>query len=200
MQKNIDYKTLDFVGAREYFQGKNIVFTGRGFLTRSELTRLVRQAGANVDSVVTKKCDILIVGDKPGSKLRKAMVLGCKIISTNEFKDILEGKILKEIYDNEELVNINLKNDKFDVINIIGKHIYIDIKNEVLKTKTINSINKNGGCIIDDFQHEKIDILIYQPHSNMEKIINKAKERNIIVFTVGKFNRMLLNSEEIYKK
>ena len=52
-------------------EGKNIVFTGRGFLVRSELMRLARQAGANVESVVTKKCDILIVGEKPGSKLRK---------------------------------------------------------------------------------------------------------------------------------
>ena len=95
MQERIDYKKFNFQLARKVLEGKNIVFTGRGFLVRGELMRLARQAGANVDSVVTKKCDILIVGEKPGSKLRKANVLGCEIITISDFKDILEGKVRK---------------------------------------------------------------------------------------------------------
>ncbi len=96
MQEKIDYKKLNIQSAREVLGGKNIVFTGRGFLARGELMRLARQAGANVDSVVTKKCDILIVGEKPGSKLRKAKVLGCEIITISDFKDILQGKVNKD--------------------------------------------------------------------------------------------------------
>lgn len=37
----IDYRTLDFKAASEVLEGKNIVFTGRGFLVRSELMSLV---------------------------------------------------------------------------------------------------------------------------------------------------------------
>ena len=103
----IDYRTLDFKAASEVLEGKNIVFTGRGFLVRSELMRLARQAGANVESVVTKKCDILIVGEKPGSKLRKAKILGCEIITTNDFKEILECKRKnKENFIDEDILKI----------------------------------------------------------------------------------------------
>ena len=92
MQERIDYKKFNFQLARKVLEGKNIVFTGRGFLVRGELMRLARQAGANVDSVVTKKCDILIVGEKPGGKLIKAKKMGCKIISCDDFYNILMGK------------------------------------------------------------------------------------------------------------
>ena len=105
MQERIDYKKFNFQLARKVLEGKNIVFTGRGFLVRGELMRLARQAGANVDSVVTKKCDILIVGEKPGSKLRKANVLGCEIITISDFKDILEGKVRKNEMEIDDILN-----------------------------------------------------------------------------------------------
>ena len=106
----IDYRTLDFKAASEVLEGKNIVFTGRGFLVRSELMRLARQAGANVESIVTKKCDILIVGEKPGGKLIKAKKMGCKIISCDDFYNILMGKDkkndIKEIELSLDILNI----------------------------------------------------------------------------------------------
>ena len=37
MQERIDYKNFNFQLAREVLGGKNIVFTGRGFLVRGEL-------------------------------------------------------------------------------------------------------------------------------------------------------------------
>ena len=115
----IDYRTLDFKAASEVLEGKNIVFTGRGFLVRSELMRLARQAGANVESIVTKKCDILIVGEKPGSKLRKAKILGCEIITTNDFKELLECKRKnKENFIDEDILNINVSKNISESINI----------------------------------------------------------------------------------
>ena len=140
MNSKIDYKRLNFKVAREILQGKNIVFTGRGFLVRGELMRLARQAGANVDSVVTKKCDILIVGEKPGSKLRKAKILGCEIITTDDFKDILEGKIQesKLVNNNEDILDFNLINET----NILN--IGLDNKNE----ERINIENKNIAVFI----------------------------------------------------
>ena len=186
MQEKIDYKKLNIQSAREVLGGKNIVFTGRGFLARGELLRLARQAGANVDSVVTKKCDILIVGEKPGSKLRKAKVLGCEIITISDFKDILQGKI--EI---DDTLNINLGNEKEEMINILRKNIILFINNEIIKERLIRNIKLNGGSIVNNID-KNTDILIYQPSLKIDELLHTAKELNIEILTLGEFNRKLI--------
>lgn len=194
MQDRIDYKKIDFNSARDILGGKNIVFTGRGFLVRGELMRLARQAGANVDTVVTKKCDLLIVGEKPGSKLRKAKVLGCEIITTNDFKDILEGKITKVENDiDEDILNINSDENINEGIYILRKNILLLINNEAIKMKTIRNIKLNGGNIIDNFEGEKIDLIVYQPSSKITNILEKAKRDNVKTISLGVFNKMLMN-------
>ena len=194
MQDRIDYKKIDFNSAREILGGKNVVFTGRGFLVRGELMRLARQAGANVDTVVTKKCDLLIVGEKPGSKLRKAKVLGCEIITTNDFKDILEGKISNVENDiDEDILNINTNENINEVIYILRKNILLLINNEAIKMKTILNIKLNGGNIIENFEEEKVDLIVYQPSSKITNILDKAKKDNINTISLGVFNKMLMN-------
>lgn len=194
MQDRIDYKKIDFNSAREILGGKNIVFTGRGFLVRGELMRLARQAGANVDTVVTKKCDLLIVGEKPGSKLRKAKVLGCEIITINDFKDILEGKVTKVENDiDEDILNINTDENINEGIYILRKNILLLINNEAIKMKTIRNIKLNGGNIIDNFEDEKIDLIVYQPSSKITNILEKAKRDNVKTISLGVFNKMLMN-------
>lgn len=193
MQDRIDYKKIDFNPAREILGGKNVVFTGRGFLVRGELMRLARQAGANVDTVVTKKCDLLIVGEKPGSKLRKAKVLGCEIITTNDFKDILEGKISNVENDiDEDILNINTNENINEVIYILRKNILLLINNEAIKMKTIRNIKLNGGNIIENFEEEKVDLIVYQPSSKITNILDKAKKDNINTISLGVFNKMLM--------
>ena len=194
MQDRIDYKKIDFNSAREILGGKNVVFTGRGFLVRGELMRLARQAGANVDTVVTKKCDLLIVGEKPGSKLRKAKVLGCEIITTNDFKDILEGKISNVENDiDEDILNINTNENINEVIYILRKNILLLINNEAIKMKSIRNIKLNGGNIIENFEEEKVDLIVYQPSSKITNILDKAKKDNINTISLGVFNKMLMN-------
>ncbi|WP_042395009.1 BRCT domain-containing protein [Clostridium saudiense] len=194
MQDRIDYKKIDFNSAREILGGKNVVFTGRGFLVRGELMRLARQAGANVDTVVTKKCDLLIVGEKAGSKLRKAKVLGCEIITTNDFKDILEGKISNVENDiDEDILNINTNENINEVIYILRKNILLLINNEAIKMKTIRNIKLNGGNIIENFEEEKVDLIVYQPSSKITNILDKAKKDNINTIILGVFNKMLMN-------
>ena len=193
MQERIDYKKLNFQRAREILGGKNIVFTGRGFLVRGELMRLARQAGANVDSLVTKKCDILIVGEKPGSKLRKAKVLGCDIITISDFRDILEGKIKKEEIEIDDTLNIDLGNEEMMGINILRKNITLLISNDAARDRIIRSIKLNGGSIVNNID-ENIDILVYQPSSEINEILEKARSLNIEVFTLGEFNKRLIMS------
>lgn len=191
MQERIDYKKLNFQLAREILGGKNVVFTGRGFLVRGELMRLARQAGANVDSIVTRKCDILIVGEKPGSKLRKAKVLGCDIITISDFRDILEGKIKKDKIEIDDILNIDLGNEEMIGINILRKNITLLISNEAIRERIIRNIKLNGGNIVNNID-ENTDILVYQPSSEVNEILKMARSLNIEVFTLGSFNKRLI--------
>ena len=191
MQERIDYKKLNFQLAKEILGGKNVVFTGRGFLVRGELMRLARQAGANVDSIVTKKCDILIVGEKPGSKLRKAKILGCDIITISDFRDILEGKIKKDKIEIDDILNIDLGNEEMIGINILRKNITLLISNEAIRERIIRNIKLNGGNIVNNID-ENTDILVYQPSSEVNEILKMARSLNIEVFTLGSFNKRLI--------
>ena len=47
--------------------------------------------GANVQSAVSKNTDILIVGEKAGSKLKKAQDLGIEIMEADEFIKLANG-------------------------------------------------------------------------------------------------------------
>lgn len=191
MQERINYKEFNFQSAREILGGKNIVFTGRGFLVRGELMRLARQAGANVDSLVTKKCDILIVGEKPGSKLRKAKVLGCDIITISDFRDILEGKIKKDKIEIDDTLNIDLGNEETIGINILRKNIKLLINNDAVKERIVRNIKLNGGSIVNNID-ENTDILVYQPNSEINDILKVARRLNIELFTLGSFNKNLI--------
>ena len=69
-----------------YFTNKNIVFTGTlTNLSRDEAKYLVKKNGAKILSSVTKNTDYLIIGEKAGSKVNKAKLLGIKIIKEDEF-------------------------------------------------------------------------------------------------------------------
>ncbi|MDP3993329.1 MAG: NAD-dependent DNA ligase LigA [bacterium] len=71
--------------------GKSIVFTGTlEMMTRSEAQQKARDLGADVNDSVSKNTDIVVVGANPGSKAEKAKQLGVKILSENEFADLIE--------------------------------------------------------------------------------------------------------------
>lgn len=60
--------------------GKTVVLTGKlNHFTRDEATRRLEELGATVTKQVSKKTDILIAGEKAGSKLRKATELEIEI-------------------------------------------------------------------------------------------------------------------------
>lgn len=66
--------------------GKNVVITGsiEGF-TRTSAKETAERLGATVQSYVSKTTDILIVGEKAGSKLKKAEELGIEIMPADDF-------------------------------------------------------------------------------------------------------------------
>lgn len=73
--------------------GKSILFTGSlQQLSRREAQQKAEAAGAKNVSSVSKKLDILVIGEKPGSKKKKALELGTVEILTEEaFLALLEG-------------------------------------------------------------------------------------------------------------
>ncbi len=67
------------------FVGKSMLFTGSlQQLSRKEAQERAKAAGARIVSAVSGKLDILVVGEKPGSKLKKAEALGTVTVMTEE--------------------------------------------------------------------------------------------------------------------
>jgi DNA ligase (NAD+) len=79
----------DVDGARERspeWDGKTVVLTGRlTSITRSDAEHLLRQLGANVTSSVSRKTNLVIVGEDAGSKADKAREYGVMMIDEAEF-------------------------------------------------------------------------------------------------------------------
>lgn len=73
-----------------YFTGKGVVLTGKlESMSRDEAGDIVMKLGGEVQSSVSKKTDILVVGDKAGSKLDKAKKLGIEIIDEEKFISLI---------------------------------------------------------------------------------------------------------------
>ena len=72
------------------FSGKTVVLTGTlSQLTRDEAKDKLKKLGAKVTGSVSKKTDLVIAGESPGSKLTKAEELGIKIIDEQEMIELL---------------------------------------------------------------------------------------------------------------
>ena len=72
-------------------QGKTFVLTGElsGF-TRDEAKAMIKGYGGSVSSSVSGKTDYVLVGENPGSKHKKALELGVRVLSEDDFKELLE--------------------------------------------------------------------------------------------------------------
>lgn len=74
------------------FMGKTVVATGSlQNYSRSEIKEKLESLGAKVAGSVSKKTDYVIAGEAAGSKLTKAQELGVKVLSEEEFEEILRG-------------------------------------------------------------------------------------------------------------
>jgi len=69
-----------------YFNNKKCVLTGTlASMGRSEAKKLIEASGGTLSDSVSKKTDILILGENPGSKYDKAKALGIYIMEEEEF-------------------------------------------------------------------------------------------------------------------
>ena len=72
---NMEYKGLKII-QDEAFTNKKFVLTGTiSFLSRDELKKIIEDRGGEVSGSVSKKTDVVIAGESPGSKYDKAKSL-----------------------------------------------------------------------------------------------------------------------------
>lgn len=73
------------------FDGMTFVLTGTlESFSRQEATAHIKAAGGQVTGSVSKNTSYVIVGDNPGSKLKKAETLGVKTLDEKGFKQLLK--------------------------------------------------------------------------------------------------------------
>ena len=78
------------VNTDNIFAGKTVVLTGKLVeLTRNEAKEYLEKNGAKVTGSVTSKTDLVIAGEKAGSKLLKAEQLGIEVINEEQFANIV---------------------------------------------------------------------------------------------------------------
>jgi len=73
------------------FAGKTFVLTGTlERYTRDEASEIIEKYGGKTSSSVSKKTDYVLAGENAGSKLTKAQSLGIKIITEEEFEEMIK--------------------------------------------------------------------------------------------------------------
>ena len=73
------------------FEGKTFVLTGSlEKYTRDEASKIIEEFGGKTSSSVSKKTDFVLAGEEAGSKLVKAENLGIKIITEQEFEEMIK--------------------------------------------------------------------------------------------------------------
>lgn len=70
----------------EYVMGKTFVITGTLSRSRDEIKDMLENYGGNVSGSVSKKTDVVIVGENPGSKYDNAIKLGITIWNDDDLK------------------------------------------------------------------------------------------------------------------
>jgi DNA ligase (NAD+) len=72
------------------FSGMTVVFTGElRSVTRNEAEKRVKELGGKTTDSVSAKTSLIVAGEKAGSKLEKAKILGVKIIDEETFLAML---------------------------------------------------------------------------------------------------------------
>lgn len=86
---NMRYLGEEVNTSNENINGKTFVITGTLSRPRDEIKEEIEGLGGNVTGSVTKKTDYVIAGDKAGSKLTKANELGIRVLTEEEYNNML---------------------------------------------------------------------------------------------------------------
>ncbi|HJA46312.1 MAG TPA: NAD-dependent DNA ligase LigA [Candidatus Limosilactobacillus excrementigallinarum] len=91
VQVNMEYTDASHVDSSSEWNGQRVVLTGKlAMFTRSEAKEWLEAHGAQVTGSVSKKTNLLIAGEKAGSKLQKAQELGIPIWDEQRFSQAMK--------------------------------------------------------------------------------------------------------------
>lgn len=86
----VSFESTDIVKDTR-FAGMTFVLTGElSEFKRDEASAIIESYGGKASSSVSKKTSIVLAGENAGSKLQKANELGIKVISEEEFKEMIK--------------------------------------------------------------------------------------------------------------
>ena len=86
---NMRYLGEEVNTSNENINGKTFVITGTLSRPRDEIKEEIESLGGNVTGSKNKKTDYVIAGEKAGSKLTKANELGIKVLTEEEYNNML---------------------------------------------------------------------------------------------------------------
>ena len=82
--------TAEDTGVDERFGGMTFVLTGTlSRYTRDEASEIIERRGGKTSGSVSKKTSVVLAGENAGSKLQKAMDLGVRVITEDEFEEMI---------------------------------------------------------------------------------------------------------------
>ena len=192
----IDTKELQeqFEVISDLFSNKNIVFTGKGPYKRDELSQIAIKCGANVLNSVTKKTDILVVGEGAGSKLAKANDIGIEILNIDDFMDMTQGIEVEQ----RTNVNVDTLKDDNSVDKIFDGLTISLIPMRVKMSEKVGAIiEKLGGNPISTFRKKETNILVYEDYGSDFVTVHKAKDNGIKTIPLHEFNKIIISGENI---
>ena len=91
LPKFIEIEKFQLKNIQSSISNMSIVFTGTlETMSRSEAKSIAEKMGAKVSSTISSNTDLLISGDSAGSKLKKAKEKDIKVITENEWLDLIK--------------------------------------------------------------------------------------------------------------
>ena len=94
-KSGVQVKTYQKSEKKQIFTDKTFVLTGALSRKRSEVEEEIRQFGGKTSSSVSKNTDYVLAGEKPGSKIKDAEKLGVKIISQEDYQEMVDKGVKK---------------------------------------------------------------------------------------------------------
>ncbi|WP_077303149.1 3'-5' exonuclease [Virgibacillus pantothenticus] len=195
--KNFVETNANVEGQSTIFEGKRIVFTGASPFPRVLMKEIALKCGAAVTGNISSKTDLLVCGEKPGSKLDKARELGIEIQPDEWFIDAVSKDLNLEtasVTRGSFAATVDKQRERFTKLpELKGKSVNIallpvrmqnKVEDILMNHMEVAKINKGTNS-------DKVDLIIYSDEGDYT-LVKKAKELQIESVPLSKFNQMIL--------